>query len=217
MDIVSGLIGALLGVIVASGIAAWLVSRKLGSYPAEVQALRTNLADSEAKLSQQREQASLSIEDMAQKHRGQVDQLRSQLHSNEDAAIARYRQDVANETQAAYQRGMDDGIKAAGDFSILVSPYVSATRSDNFIGKKFTHVKEGYQYQLFVRGIPVFEAFRAIQKESREEEYDPVVRAKLIESATDITKTAIEIAAASMGGIPIKLGRPIEEMPALGK
>ena len=75
-------------------------------------------------------------------------------------------------------------------FSVKVEPFVREIRKSGFISK-VTDIEVGYQYQLFVRGVPAFEPHRVTVEHHREKEITEEGWERLKASAQALVSVAI--------------------------
>ena len=75
-------------------------------------------------------------------------------------------------------------------FSIQVRPYVSKFLDEGFF-KTTSSVRLGYQYQLFVSGVPCFDPYVIIEEEYKEKKVDEEKIERLAKKALKYAETAI--------------------------
>jgi len=89
-------------------------------------------------------------------------------------------------------------------FSIEVSPYVLVTKDGGFFSSEHV-VKRGYQYQLFVNGIPTFQPHIHVQREERHSQFDETVKLAALAAVESLVQAAV----LAVGGAPIRIGEAI--------
>lgn len=84
--------------------------------------------------------------------------------------------------------------------SVRVEPYVRLAGKSGFI-KKSTETELGYQYQLFVRGLPCFEPHVIIVERRQESVIDQAALERLKNHAYGLAQAAVEAKAGGAGSL----------------
>lgn len=87
------------------------------------------------------------------------------------------------------------------ELTVRVEPYVNIAKESGWL-KKATTVETGYQYQLFIRGLPCFEPHKIITDTRQESEINEAGIERLKAYASDLARLAIS---STPGGRAAKL------------
>lgn len=85
-------------------------------------------------------------------------------------------------------------------FSIVVSPYLFKSDISGFFSSK-AEVRVGYQYQLFVNGVPAFSPHVIVERSEMCEKYDEDVRRKFLDVAFSMAQVVVETYLGRGGGL----------------
>lgn len=134
------------------------------------------------------------------------------IHRGHDAQLTESREESGRQLDAlkgAHERAIAE---ARAEMSIVTYPYASTQGDDGWIvDDRIAEV--GYQYQLFLRGIPCFEPHRVILQRVERKEVNPEKLASLKEDITGLLTTiaskhpAFQVAAAQKAlqkAVPVK-------------
>ena len=131
------------------------------------------------------EAVSHGYEDNAEKE-VKIAELTKQLATQE----ADYIKQLQIEKKIAYERGSTEALK---DYQIVCTPFL---RYDDMFFKKKTI--GGYSYQLFVKGMPVFQPAETVLQSVNK--YDEEVKKTILH----VVNTAVKLASGRIGGIALE-------------
>jgi len=93
-------------------------------------------------------------------------------------------------TQVAVAEQKAELVLEHQELAVQVVPYVHTTKSTGWLSKS-TSVEIGYQYQLFIRGLPCFEPHSIVTEATTESEVSEAGLELLRNRATDLAQAAL--------------------------
>ena len=93
-------------------------------------------------------------------------------------------------TQVAVAEQRAELVSEHQELAVQVVPYVCTTKATGWLSKSMS-VEIGYQYQLFIRGLPCFEPHRIITEATTESEVSEAGLELLRKRATDLAQAAL--------------------------
>lgn len=93
-------------------------------------------------------------------------------------------------TQVAIAKQKAELVSEHQELAVQVVPYVCTTKATGWFSKS-TSVEIGYQYQLFIRGLPCFEPHRIVTEATTESEVSEAGLELLRNRATDLAQAAL--------------------------
>jgi hypothetical protein len=119
-------------------------------------------------------------------HEAEISMRLAQLRSEMTARIGDERETAANEARERLRAEYELQNKL---FSVKISPYVELV-TDNGFFKKTHDSKLGYQFQLLVNGIPVFQPHVCVERHERIDVFDEEVKRGLLTIAQGLAEAA---------------------------
>ena len=129
------------------------------------------------------------IERLKNINRERSEALDSQMHEQAKKHRA--------ENDEAYRQGMEKGMKA---FRVQVRPVLYETADEGYIWHSYLY-QSGYQYQLFLHDVPIFDPHVVIDQQRQMSKVDKEAVQALLDAAVSVAKAIVEAKGGEKGHI----------------
>jgi len=172
-----------------------------GQLSKELEAMRREMSNKAQEWSQSLSQRSIQHAEELAKQREE--------HRNVSAAIDdEWKRKLRDAEEKAFADGQRQAElrqeKIEKAFSVKVRPYVKKIDEGTFFNSKKT-IQVGYQYQLYVTGVPCFQPHVIVDNAYEEKKFEEERMKWFIEKAITVAKVAVE----AHSGLPISLDSPL--------
>lgn len=151
-----------------------------------------------------------SLNQRSTQHANELAKLRDEYRTASDVKENEWRLKLRTGEERAFADGQRQAElrqeKIDKAFSVKIRPYVKKIGVTSFPYMSSTHkLQVGYQYQLYVTGVPCFHPHIIVENEYEEKKFEDERMKYFVDKAIEVASIAV----AAHTGLPITLDRPL--------